>query len=261
MSRRAAFLERAHRPPKWTSLFSSVVTDDYGHVKHDNTLFPNPNLRTDVGDDWQAAVMLGHQNDGISGTATATSATSLTWGGTFPTTGGGPAGAGQMVGLQGKIVAAGPNSSGAGATVYGVIITNTATVLTVDKWQDAATPGTTGTTPNAICTFQVLPGAAPVIYLALTETDVTQAAGDTTLSGELAVDGFTRSVYDTYSHSNGASSGFIQKTFTATGTRTIRSEAVFTAANGGPMPFESDEPNPPTLVSGDTLQQKVTINY
>jgi hypothetical protein len=249
------------KPREWTSLFSSVVVDRWGNTIHDTSLIPNPNLRTDVGDDWQAAVMLGHQNDGISGTATATTATTLTWGGTFPTTGGGPAGAGQMVGLQGKLIACGPNASGTGSTVYGVIITNTTTVATVDMWQDAATPGTAGTTPNATCKFQVLPGAAPVIYLALTETDVTQAAGDTTLSGELATDGFTRAVYDTYSHSNGASSGFIQKTFTSTGTRTIRSEAVFTAANGGPMPFESDEPNPPTLVSGDTLQQKVTINY
>lgn len=250
------------KPREWTSLFSSLVLDRDGNLKHDNALSPNPNLRTDAGDDWQAAVMLGHTNKGESGIATATSATSLTKStASFPTTGGGPAGLGNMSGYKGKIIACGPNGSGVGSTVYGVIIDNTATVITVDKWQDAATPGTTGTTPDAACRFQVLPGAAPCIYLAVTETDVTQAAGDTTLSGELTTDGFARSVYDTYSHSNGASSGFIQKTFTASGTRTIRSEAVFIAQNGGVMPFESDEPSPPTLVSGDTLQQKVTINY
>ena len=42
----------------------------------------------------------------------------------------------------------------------------------------------------------------------------------------------------------------------------VTKEAVFGACNttaGGVMPFESAEPNPPTLVSGDTLTQTVTI--
>jgi len=247
---------------RWTTLFSQVITDRWGNVVRNTTRTPNHNLRTDSGDDWTSLIMIGGTNDGESGIATSVTATSLTnTGAAFPTTGGGPAGAGNVHGYTGKIIAVGPNASGTGSVVYGVITDNTATVITVDKWQDAATPGTTGTTPNGTCKYQILVGGAPVIYLAVTDTVITPAVGDVSLSGELATDGFTRVVYDTYSHSNGASSGFIQKTFTATGTRTINGEAIFIAAAAGVMPFESVEPNPPTLVSGDTLQQKVTINY
>ena len=245
---------------KWTSIFSNVITDADGNIKRPNSY--RPNLRTNSGADWQGAAMLGGTNKGESGAATSTTATSLTkTGATFPTSGDGPATANNMGGYQGKIVYAGPNSSGTGSTVYGVIITNTATVLTVDMWQAAGSPGTAGTTPNATANFQIGIGAAPTIYLGLTATSITPAATDTTLSGELSSGGFSRALYDTYSHSNGATSGFIQKTFTASATQTINGEAVFNAQNGGVMTFESTEPNPPTLVSGDTLQQKVTLNY
>lgn len=247
---------------KWTTIFSNVIIDAAGNVKRPNS--HRPNLRTNSGADWQGAAMLGGTNKGESGSATSVTATSLTkTGASFPTSGDGPATANNMGGYQGKIVYAGPrtSSSSADSIVYGVIISNTATVLTVDMWQAAGTPGTAGTTPNGTCSFQIGIGAAPIIYLGLTATSITPAAGDVTLSGELSSGGFSRALYDTYSHSNGATSGFIQKTFTATATQTINGEAVFSAQNGGVMPFESQEPSPPTLVSGDTLQQKVTVNY
>lgn len=244
---------------KWTSIFSNVIIGADGEIKRGNSY--RPNLRTNSGADWQCLAMLGGTNKGEHGTATSTGATSLTnTGAAFPTSGDGPATANNAGGYQGRVVWAGPNSSGTGSVVYGVITTNTATVLTVDLWQAAGSPGTAGSTPNGTATYQI-GGTAPTIYLGLTPTSITPSASDTTLSGELSSNGFSRALYDTYSHSNGATSGFIQKTFTASGTDTINGEAVFAAQNGGIMTFESVEPNPPTLVSGDTLQQKVTISY
>lgn len=75
------------------------------------------------------------------------------------------------------------------------------------------------------------------------------------------MDGFTRALA-VFAHTAAATTYTLVNTFTASGTRTINKEAVFGAATltaGGVMPFESAEPNPPTLVSGDTLAQTVTI--
>lgn len=190
----------------------------------------------------------------ITGNATATSATSLTnSGAAFPT-------AGQ--GLAGSIVVASRNSSGTGATVYGVIVSNTATVLTVDQWYDpTSTTGAAGSTPNSTGAYVILPGQNPASWLAVTSNVFTPATSDTTLAGELTTNGFTRAV-GTYSHTAAASTYSLVHLWTATGTQTINNEAVFGACNttgGGVMPFESAEPSPPTLVSGDTLQNTVTI--
>lgn len=187
------------------------------------------------------------------GAATATSGTTLTAPTGFPT-------AGQA--LAGQIVVAGPNSSGTGSKVYGVIVSNSATVLTVDQWYDpTSTSGAAGSTPNATCSYVVVPGQNPASWLALTTDATGPSSADTTLASELATNGFTRAV-GTYAHSAAATTYTLTHLFTATGTDTINKEAVFGACNitgGGVMPFESAEPSPPTLVSGDTLSQVVTI--
>lgn len=238
------------------SYFLTEVRDKHGKLKFSSY---RHNLTTDTASgytnrrDWQAKAMGQNDTDvDYAAAATSVTATSLTnSGASFPT-------AGQA--LSGRIVAAGPNSAGTGSTVFGVIISNTATALTIDQWYN---PGTlaAGTTPNGTCTYQVLPGQFPAIYLAVTENATAPAATDTTLTSELTVDGFTRAI-GTYAHTAAATTYTLQKVFTATGTRTINKEAVFGAVNttaGGVMPFESAEPNPPTLVSGDTLTQTVTV--
>lgn len=221
------------------------------------------NLTTDTASgytnrrDWQSKAMGMGPSFAFAtatGAATATSATSLTnSGAAFPT-------AGQ--GLAGQIVAVGPNSSGTGSTVYGVIVSNTATVLTVDQWYNpASATGAAGTTPNATGNYQILPGQNPAAWLALTSNATAPAATDTTLTSELTTSGFARAV-GTYAHTAAATTYTLTKVFTASGTATINKEAVFGAANptaGGVMPFTSAEPNPPTLVSGDTLTQVVTV--
>ncbi len=242
-----------------------VVRDSEDNTKYDTGKFI-PNLTTDTASgytnrrDWQSKLMGGGQaaSASFSGAATATSATSLTnSGATFPT-------AGQA--LAGMIVAAGPNSSGAGSTAWAVVVSNTATVLTVDRWYSAAAPGgAAATTPNATATYQILPGQAPAWWMALTENATAAAATDTFLTGELTTDGFSRAIA-TYSHTAAATTYSLNYLYTATGTRTINKMALFNAgfktlntADGGAMPFESAMPNPPTLVSGDTLSVTSTI--
>lgn len=252
-----------HRPSKETSVFShhrTVIRDADGNVKWDGEY--RHNLTTDTASgytnrrDWQAKAMGGGLGAFFGATAagaltsvTATTATNT--GAAFPTT---------NQGLAGMIVACGPNSAGAGSTVFGVIVSNTATVLTIDQWYNPAT-GAAGTTPNGTATYQILPGQFPAMFLALTSDATAPAATDTTLTSEATTNGFARALA-TWAHTAAATTYTLTKTFTATGSLTVNKEAVFGAANttgGGVMPFESAEPNPPALISGDSLAQTVTI--
>lgn len=188
----------------------------------------------------------------MSGTATGSSATSLTnSGASFPTT---------NQGLAGMIVVAGPNASGTGATAFGVVVSNTSTVLTVDKWYSGGTWGT-GTTPNATATYTLVPGQMPAMFLAVTSDSGAASSADTTLTSEATTNGFTRALA-TWAHTAAASTYTLTVTYTASGTLTVNKWANFAAANttgGGAMPFEAAETSPPTLISGDTLTQTVTI--
>lgn len=204
--------------------------------------------------DWLAKAMGNGPSSAFAsatGAATATTATSLTnSGATFPT-------AGQ--GLAGSIVVAWVSTT---VMVYGVIASNTGTALTVDQWYSAtSTSGAAGTTPPSTAPYLVLPGQNPAAWLAVTASSFSPATSDTTLSGELTSNGFARAV-GTYAHTAAASTYTLVHLWTATGTETINNEAQFGAATttaGGVMPFESAEPSPPTLVSGDTLQNTITI--
>lgn len=185
------------------------------------------------------------------GTATATTATSLTnSGATFPTSGQGLAGC-----LVWAVVSA-------GTLVYGLISSNTSTALTVDQWTDpTSSTGAAGSTPTSTTKYAISPGQNPAAWLAVTANTFTPATSDTTLAGELTTNGFARAV-GTYAHTAAATTYTLVHLWTATGTETINNEAQFGAATttaGGVMPFESAEPSPPTLVSGDTLQNTITI--
>ena len=97
-------------------------------------------------------------------------------------------------------------------------------------------------------------------WLALTADATAPAVGDTTLASEITTNGFARAA-GTYAHTGGSNTFTISHTFTATGTQTINKEGVFNASSVGTLGFESAEPSPPTLVSGDTLAQTVTITF
>jgi hypothetical protein len=243
------------------SHFFTEVRDRRGRLKYRGAW--RHNLTTDTASgytnrrDWQSKALGGGLGAffgaSAAGAATATSGTSLTnSGATFPTT---------NQGLAGMIVAAGPNASGTGSTVFGVIVSNTGTALTIDQWYNPAT-GAAGTTPNATCTYQILPGQFPAMFLAITTSAFSPASSDTTLSGEATTNGLARALA-TWAHTAAASTYTLTFTWTCSGgTNTINNEAVFGACNttgGGVMPFESAEPNPPTLTNGDTLKNTVTI--
>lgn len=109
----------------------------------------------------------------------------------------------------GKFVCAG--------AVYGVVVSNTATALTIDRWYNPANPtGTTGTTPAANTSFFILGGAAPVDYMAITTNSAATVGTDTALPGEwnVAGGGLNRQVCS-YAHTAGAASYTLTVTFTA----------------------------------------------
>lgn len=188
---------------------------------------------------------------GETGTATATSATSLTNSGAgFSTVGNGYAG---------HLVVAG--------TVYGVIISNTATVLTVDKWYAPASPGgAAGTTPGNVG-YVILAGGQPAFWLALTANATAPALADTTLTAEIATagGGLVRAVA-VYGHTLGTNTYTLTKTFTANGSDAlpvvVAKAGVFNSgpAVGGRMVFESALSNTVTMnASGDSVQVTETV--
>lgn len=198
--------------------------------------------------DWQAKAMGAGPSTAFAtatGTSTAVTATSLTnTGAAFPT-------AGQ--GLAGQVVVSGAR--------YGIIVANTATALTIDQWYDpSSTAGASGSSP-ATGVYVIVPGQGTASWQALTQNATAPAATDTVLTAEIVTADFARAV-GTYAHTAAATTYTLTKLFTSTSTVTINKEAVFGAANvtaGGVMPFESAMPSPPTLVSGDTLSEVITI--
>jgi len=165
--------------------------------------------------------------------------------------------------LAGSIVVAWGTSNT--TLVYGVIASNTSSAIVIDQWYDAtSTSGAAGSTPTGGTFYiMILPGQTTASWMAVTANVFAPTTADTTLVGELTSStGFARAV-GTFSHSALASTYTLVHLWTATGAgATINNEAQFGAATptaGGVMPFESAEPSPPTLVSGDTLQNTVTI--
>lgn len=155
------------------------------------------------GRDMLAAMIAGQTGFGVSSTiATATTSTSLTATGT-------PFTASAYIG---QIVIAEESTN---APVWGVISANTTSVLTVDGWKNG--DGTAGTTPGSTCNYQVLPGAAPYRYMALTADTSAASASSTSLTSEITTGGCGRALA-TYAHTLGASTATLSKTFSVTGT-------------------------------------------
>lgn len=170
---------------------------------------------------------------GMAGTATASSATSLTATGT-------PFVASAYIG---HIVV-----TTSAAMAYGVITANTTSVLTVDQWYAPGSPGGAATTtPTATTTYTVLPGNAPYWYMALTTNATAASATDTTLASEIttAGGGLIRKLA-TYAHTAGAASYSLAATFTVNGSDTglpvtIAKIGIFNSIVGaaGRMQFET----------------------
>jgi hypothetical protein len=194
---------------------------------------------------------LGGDGQGYTGTATASSATSITATGT-------PFTASAFIG---HIVVAG--------SVFGVITANTTSVLTVDQWYNPASiGGAAGSTPGSTSTFVVLPGNAPAPFMAISTTNSAPSATDTSLGGEVttAGSGLVRQLAS-YTHTAGATTYTLTATFTATGSAsfptTVYRIGVFNSNVAGGttgMAFETSLSAAATFnASGDALTVTETV--
>lgn len=97
-------------------------------------------------------------------------------------------------------------------------------------------------------------------YIALTNTAISPAAGDTALTGEIAANGLSRA-QGAFAHTTSACTFTITKTFTCiTAAQAAQAGAIFNASSGATMCFE----NTFTAVSlqvNDTLQVTWTVTY
>lgn len=199
------------------------------------------------GRDMAAAMLAGQAGFGTSSTiATASSSTSLTATGT-------PFVASAYIG---QIVIAEESTN---APVWGVITANSTSVLTVDGWKNG--DGSAGNTPASTANYQILPGAAPYRYMALTQDSAAASASDTSLASEITTGGCGRALA-TYAHTLGTNTVTLSKSFSVSGTfAAIHKVGLFQAstASGSLMGFEVVLNADASVVSGDTLAVTWTL--
>lgn len=130
--------------------------------------------------------------------------------------------------------------------VIGTILSNTATVLTVARWETPGSrAGAVAATPAA-GTYVIESGQCPAYWMACTANNTAPSIGgaDTTLTGEITVagSGFLRAV-PVWAHTTGTNAFTLTITFTATGSDTfpqnINKIGVLNAQNGGRLLFET----------------------
>lgn len=208
------------------------------------------NLLTNIGRDVWAQTW-GFIPAGGQGTpATATGSTSLTGTGT-PWTASNLAT--PQLGLAGLRVIA-PVTGITTAPVYGNIISNTTSALTIDKWWTGT--DTTGTTPASTNSFIIAPGGiAAIRFMALSTNASAASASDTTLASEVTTNGGGR-VLAAYAHTYGQSTLTLANTFTFSGSVSgVHKIGLFTAlssAGADPMIYEVVLNSDFTAASGDT---------
>lgn len=205
------------------------------------------NIGRDVWSSWLGGFIVTAQN----APATATSATSLTGTGTTWTASN--LGTPQLGCASMRVYA--PVTGLTTAPVYGNIISNSTSVLTIDKWWNAADG--TGTTPASNNSFIIAPGGVgSVRFMALTTDSGAASASDTVLASEITTNGAARALA-TYAHTFGQATLTLQKAFSITGTLTaIHKGGLFTclsSAGADPMVYETVLNADATVVNGDTL--------
>ncbi len=128
-----------------------------------------------------------------------------------------------------------------------MVVSNTATVLTVDRWYTPSSPGGAAASTPSTGVYIILPGNAPYWYMALTTNATAASATDTTLASEIttAGGGLIRKLA-TYAHTTGAASYSLAATFTVNGSdtglpATIAKIGIFNSIVGatGRMQFET----------------------
>src|SRR5262245_5658096 len=100
-------------------------------------------------------------------------------------------------------------------------------------------------------------------FIASTESTITPAVGDTTLSGEISTNGLARADAGTKTHSTGTNVTTIEHTFTASGSFTdVKASALFNAGSSGTMPHIANfSTGSGTLATNDTLKITWSLTY
>jgi len=79
-------------------------------------------------------------------------------------------------------------------------------------------------------------GGVGINFIALSESTLTPAVGDTTLGGEITTNGLQRVIASTRSHTSGTNTTTLSQTFTAAGSFTdVKASALFNASSSGTM--------------------------
>ena len=201
--------------------FEDTHYTQYGRTVYPPGAAPDPlsgitALHLNIGRDQQATNMFGWGYLGTTGTASSTGTTSLV--------------SASETGVShssndcvGQTIYAGPNSSGTGVSVYGIITANTSgttPTYTVDRWYTAQTPGgSAGTTPNGTAKYQVVEGGSPIVFVGLSASTVAPTGSSTTLTGEITTSGggLIRQIAPV-THSASAATVVLTPVFTANGT-------------------------------------------
>jgi len=220
------------------------------------------------------AISVGGDPTSSQAAATSTTTTSLTnTGATFPTSSGGPPATG---GLVGHTVAAGTTTV---VNCYGVIISNSGTVLTIDQWHTPATPETAATQPAATSPYIVLPGGSPCFYMGISIATRAFNAADAVLSNDGSTvselwfsGGGLRRRAAAFAHTSGTATYTAQFTFTANGSDTLPAtvakmglfpafvNTTVTTSNSGPLLFNTNLASTATLSAvGDNVQITDTV--
>lgn len=99
-------------------------------------------------------------------------------------------------------------------------------------------------------------------FIASTESVITPAVGNTTLTGEIVTNGLSRADAVTKTHTAASNSTLVEHTFTATGSFTsVLASALFNASSAGTMPHIANfSTGSGTLVANDTLKISWTNN-
>lgn len=238
------------------------------------------NLRLNVGRDQLQRVQnfgdVGSGSlNGLLSTAAGAAPTATTFtdtGATFPTA---TSGAGNA-GLQSHFLFV--NAATWTSSVFGVILSNTATVATVDQWYAIPVTGSAGTTPGATRPYFVSQYPSPMMWIALTTdtrspaaTDVTRTSDGLWGSGasagtatEQTANGLARAFQQVTFPTGGQAQAVHTWTYTTTGAVTLGTVVWFNSlAAAGTIPFLETLLNATATVSasGDNVQLTWQVNY
>jgi hypothetical protein len=145
--------------------------------------------------------------------------------------------------------------------VYGVITATATNLVTIDQWYTPGSPGGAAASAPAAGTAVILPGNAPLSYMALSDIPTgSPAAADTTLPQEIttAGGGLVRQ-FAAYAHTTAIPSYTLTGTFTVNGSdtglpRTLTRIGVFNSLKNGQMGFEAGLPTSAVVSAvGDQL--------